>query len=158
MKIGIIGQGYVGSAVKILFQKYYDVFTYDINPDISNCKTINELVNQSNIIFVCVPTPMNKDGSCNINTVREVIETINKISNLEENKIVAIKSTIIPGSTDDLISKNKNISILFNPEFLTEANYIEDFKNQDRIIIGGDNKVAEILKDIYACFFRIFPF
>ena len=102
---------------------------------------------------------MNKDGSCNINTVREVIETINKISNLEENKIVAIKSTIIPGSTDDLISKNKNISILFNPEFLTEANYIEDFKNQDRIIIGGDNKVAEILKRIYMLqFLRIFPF
>ena len=69
MKIGIVGQGYVGTAVRTIFQKYYDVSTYDVNSELSTCDTLQELVTKSNVIFVCVPTPMNRDGSCNTDIV-----------------------------------------------------------------------------------------
>ena len=156
MKIGIIGQGYVGSAVKILFQKYYDVLTYDINPDLSTCKTINELVNQSNIIFVCVPTPMNIDGSSNLSIVNDVIDKI-ATSNYIDNQIIIIKSTVSPGTTEILNDKYKKINIVFNPEFLTEANFIEDFKNQNRIILGGPRDATTILKQFYITIFPKTP-
>ena len=45
MKIGIVGQGYVGTAVKVIFEKHYDVATYDLNKTLSSCKSLNELTN-----------------------------------------------------------------------------------------------------------------
>ena len=53
MKIGIVGQGYVGTAVRAVFQKHYYISTYDINSDLSTCDTLQELVTQSNVMFVC---------------------------------------------------------------------------------------------------------
>ena len=54
MKIGIVGQGYVGTAVRTIFQKYYDVSTYDVNSELSTYDTLQELVTKSDVIFVCV--------------------------------------------------------------------------------------------------------
>ena len=154
MKIGIVGQGYVGTAVKTVFQKHYDINTYDINPKLRTVETLHELVNTSGIIFVCVPTPMNKDGSCNLDIVRGVVRDINNTVNAgQEGKIVAIKSTIPPGTTNKLNKECKNISVIFNPEFLTEANFIEDFKNQNRIIIGGERPSSTKLRQIYSLVF-----
>ena len=62
MKIGIVGQGYVGTAVRTVFEKHYKCNTFDIKQE-CNCNTLGELVTDSDIIFVCVPTPMNTDGS-----------------------------------------------------------------------------------------------
>ena len=145
-KIGIIGQGYVGEAVKLVFEKNCIVETYDINKS-SSCKSIEELLMKTDIIFICLPTPMNLDGSCNISIVDEVLKEIDRFS--KSNHLIAIKSTIPPKTTDFFKNKYQNISILFNPEFLTEANYIDDFRNQNRIIIGGNNKEANILYKIY---------
>ena len=64
-----------------------------------------------------------------------------------------IKSTISPGTTDRLNKKYKKISVIFNPEFLTEANFIEDFKNQKRIILGGTRKGTNKLRQIYGYVF-----
>jgi len=154
MKIGIVGQGYVGTAVKTIFQKYYDVNTYDINRELSNTKTLHELVNTSDVVFVCVPTPMNKDGSCNIDIVKDVVKDINETVNVgQDGKIVAIKSTIPPGTTERLNKENEYINIVFNPEFLTEANFIEDFKNQNRIIIGGPRPASTTLRQVYSLVF-----
>ena len=134
-KIGVVGQGYVGTAVSTVFDKYYNVETYDINGKCS-CDSISDLVNKSDIIFVCVPTPMKKDGSCDTSIVESVIEDINVWCQYVSDKIVAIKSTVPPGTTNRLNKKFSNGTVIFNPEFLTEANFIEDFKNQNRIIIG----------------------
>ncbi len=152
MKIGIVGQGYVGTAVKTVFEKHYDIETYDINIDLSSTKSTAELAQNTDLIFVCVPTPMNKDGSCNIFTVEKVIAQINDTDN-SRCKIVAIKSTVPPGTTTELNKKYENITVIFNPEFLTEANFIDDFKNQNRIIIGGQRPATTTLRQIYSLAF-----
>ena len=153
MKIGIVGQGYVGTAVKEVFSKHYETNTFDLNGDCT-CKTLHELVNTSDIIFVCVPTPMKKDGSCDTSIVEGVVKDINETVNCnQDGKIVAIKSTIPPGTTNKLNKKCKNISVIFNPEFLTEANFIDDFKNQNRIIIGGERPSTTKLRQVYSLAF-----
>ena len=72
---------------------------------------------------------------------------------VKEKIIVAIKSTIPPLITNRLNKKYKRLSIIFNPEFLTEANFIEDFKNQTRIILGGTRKGTNKLRQIYGLVF-----
>ena len=160
MKIGVVGQGYVGTAVKSVFENYYNVKTYDIKQNCS-CASLQELVYETDVIFVCVPTPMNKDGSCNLDTVKNVIRDIDDIvantSEFVNDKIVAIKSTVLPGTTNELNRKCKSVSVVFNPEFLTEANFIEDFKNQNRIIIGGPRPATTILRQIYSLVFPNIP-
>ena len=154
MKIGIVGQGYVGTAVKTIFEKHYDVHTYDIKEKCTE-KCMNDLVVESDIIFVCAPTPMNKNGSCNTDIVENVVKDINDLAliNLKENIIVAIKSTIPPGTTNKLNKECEDISVIFNPEFLTEANFIDDFKNQNRIIIGGERPSTTQLRQVYSLVF-----
>jgi|10_taG_2_1085330.scaffolds.fasta_scaffold117470_2 UDPglucose 6-dehydrogenase len=143
--IGIIGQGFVGTAVRVGFEGVFEVHTYDINKN-STCSSLTELCERSKIIFVCVPTPMNKDGSCNTEIVENVLEDLNRLS---KGHIAVLKSTVPPGTTERLGSKYKNLSLVFNPEFLTEANFIQDFKNQDRIIVGGPRPATTIIKNLY---------
>ena len=155
MTIGIIGQGYVGTAIKSGFEKYYELETYDKFSTSKSTVNLHDLVLLSDVIFVCVPTPMNVDGSCYIGIVEEVISEVNEISiSSESNPIVVLKSTVPPGTTDRLNKKCKGINIIFNPEFLTEANFIEDFKNQTRIILGGTRKGTNLLRQIYS---KVFP-
>jgi len=157
--IGIIGQGFVGTAVKKGLKKYYNIFTFDLDENKSSCKSLHSLVKNSNFIFICLPTPMNKDGSCNTDIVENVIKSINELENdisckTQNKKIIIIKSTIPPGTTERLNKQYKSINIVFNPEFITEANYIDDFKNQDRIIIGGEKIIANIVNQL---FYKAFP-
>ena len=151
-KIGIVGQGYVGSAVKIVFKKHYDVETYDLDTDKCSVDYLEDLVELSNIIFVCVPTPMKKDGSCDTSIVETIVKDINDmvVSRNVLGRVVVIKSTIPPGTTERLSVECKNISVIFNPEFLTEANYLEDFKNQNRIILGGERPGTTKVKQVYS--------
>ena len=150
MVIGIIGQGFVGNAIYQKFKNYYNVLTFDL--DNTKCNsTESELIEKSEIIFVCLPTPMNQDGSCNIDIVESVIKKINDTS---KDKIVVIKSTIVPGTTDKLNSKYENITIAFNPEFLTERNAIDDYENQNRIILGGPRTATTKLKQVFS---KVFP-
>ena len=155
MRIGIIGQGYVGTAVKNVFEKHYEVETYDLDKDKCSVDYLEDLVELTNIIFVCVPTPMKKDGSCDTSIVEAVVKDINDmvVSRNVSGRIVAIKSTIPPGTTNRLNKKCKNISVIFNPEFLTEANFIDDFKNQNRIIIGGERPSTTKLRQVYSLAF-----
>ena len=155
MKIGIIGQGYVGTAIKSGFEKYYELETYDKFSTSKSTVNLHDLVLLSDVIFVCVPTPMSVDGSCHIGIVEEVVSEVNEISiSSESNPIVVLKSTVPPGTTDRLNKKCKGINIIFNPEFLTEANFIEDFKNQTRIILGGTRKGTNVLRQVYS---KVFP-
>ena len=155
MNIGIIGQGYVGTAIKSGFEKYYELETYDKFDTSKSTVNLHDLVLLSDVIFVCVPTPMNVDGSCHIGIVEEVVSEVNEISiSSESNPIVVLKSTVPPGTTDKLNKKCNGINIIFNPEFLTEANFIEDFKNQTRIILGGTRKGTNVLRQVYS---KVFP-
>ena len=151
MKIGIIGQGFVGTAVREGLKDYHTINTFDLVKECT-CDSISDLVNKSNYIFVCVPTPMKQDGSCDTSIVESVVKEINTVSMTD--KIVIIKSTVTPGTTERLNKKYTNCKIVFNPEFLTEANFIEDFKNQDRIIIGGPRPASTRVRQL---FYKAFP-
>ena len=155
MNIGVIGQGFVGNAIYQKFKKYYKVFTYDLQLKLCN-SDLEEILQRCKIIFVCLPTPMNKDGSCNLDILEGALKEINDQTTIDD-RIVVIKSTIIPGSTDKYNNTYKNIEIVFNPEFLTEANAIDDFENQTRILLGGSVKATTKLKQLYSAVFRNTP-
>ena len=149
--IGIIGQGFVGTAVKEGLKQYFKIKTFDLIQEKSSCKTLEEVVKLSDIIFVCIPTPMNKNGSCCTDIVQNVLE---QTYTFGKGKVVVVKSTIPPGTTEMWNKKYNEMDIVFNPEFLTEANAINDFKNQNRIIIGGPKKAASKVRRIFV---KAFP-
>ena len=150
MSIGIIGQGFVGNAIYQKFKNYYDIKTFDIK-GIMHCTSNKQDTMSCGIVFVCLPTPMNKNGSCHIDIVEKAVADI---SDLNKDNIVVIKSTVPPGTVAKWNKKYNNIDIIFNPEFLTEANAISDFENQTRIILGGPRKSTTKLKTIYS---KVFP-
>ena len=152
--IGIIGQGFVGNAVYQKFKNYYDVLTYDLDESKSN-SNVNEIICKCTNIFICLPTPMNKDGSCNISIVESVLAGIDLTTdNLETKRNIIIKSTIPPGTTEKWNRRFESLNIVFNPEFLTEANAVSDYENQDRIILGGVRPATTELKTIFS---KVFP-
>jgi len=152
--IGIVGQGFVGNAIYQKFKNYYSVSTFDLDESKRNTNSLEELVGKSDVIFVCLPTPMKKNGDCDVSIVEGVISEIN---NIGVDKIVVIKSTITPGTTERFNSTYKNLTIVFNPEFLTEANAVQDFENQSKIILGGPRKGTDVLKPVYRLVFPITP-
>lgn len=154
MQIGIIGQGYVGTAIKAGFEDFYKINAFDkYHTQKNTVPDLKELIKVSDIIFICVPTPMKTSGESDTSIVEHEVEKINKYS--KKRKIVVIKSTIPPGTTKKIKKNCQDIDIIFNPEFLTEVNFIEDFKNQNRIILGGGEKNSiNILMKLYR---KVFP-
>ena len=156
MNIGIIGQGFVGTAVKEGLKKFHEIDTFDLDETKRDVDYIEDIIDRNNIIFVCLPTPMKKDGSCDISIVENTVMELDNLALTRQcsNRIVVIKSTIPPGTTEKLNEECEHIQVVFNPEFLTEANFIEDFKNQDRIIIGGPRPASTKVRQL---FYKAFP-
>ena len=138
-KIGIFGNGFVGSAVQFGFSPSTgcdcEVRVYDKDP-LKSVDTIEETVNKSDFIFLSVPTPSNKDGSMNLDIVEQALQDISEVNERDDN-VVLLRSTVVPGTTRKLQSKYTKLNIVFNPEFLTERSAKYDFINQSRIIVGG---------------------
>ena len=105
MNIGIIGNGFVGKAVKESFKRYFEVFVFDLDKRKANVDNIKELVSKCKMIFLCLPTPMDEDGSCHLGIVEKTLKEVNTICDeydyygLEQRTII-IKSTIPPGTTE----------------------------------------------------------
>ena len=150
MKIGIIGRGFVGSAVQFGFSPNTgcdaEVRVYDKNPNKSQ-NSLEEVVNESDFIFLSVPTPANLDGSVNLDIVDEALSSVNEISNRDN--IILLRSTMIPGSTTNFQKKYPKLNLVFNPEFLTERSAKFDFINQSRYILGGATKHTAIVANMY---------
>ena len=152
-KIGIVGNGYVGGAIAHGFSPTSTgnctVKVYDKLPERS-LNTLEETVNDSDFIFVSVPTPMTKDGAISLKYIDQVFKEINEVNKRADN-IVILKSTVVPGTTGKLQEKFPELNIVFNPEFLTERSSRLDFINQSRIILGGNKeytaRVAKLYKD-----------
>jgi UDPglucose 6-dehydrogenase len=108
-----------------------------------------------NVIFICVGTPSNQDGSINLKHVENVIVNLNR-SVKNERVLIVIKSTVLPGTISKKLIKlinKKNITICSNPEFLREGYAWQDFINTDKIVIGYQNKDdLKILRNIYKNF------
>ena len=157
MNIGIIGQGFVGSAIREGLKNYYKIYTYDIDQEKCN-STLMDLIVNCGIIFQCLPTPMSSDGECDLSIVEESLKKINNLTSaIQDKPIVIIKSTVPPGTTEKLNKKNRNLNVIFSPEFLTEANHIDDFKNQTRIILGGPRPYTTKVKTMFRKAFPKIP-
>ena len=141
-KIGIIGRGFVGTAVEFGFSAQTgcdaEVRAYDKNPA-KSIHTLEETVNESDFIFLSVPTPSNPDGSMHLGILESALKDIESV-NKRSGNIILIRSTITPGTTEMLAKKFTKLNIVFNPEFLTERSAKFDFINQSRYVIGGSKK------------------
>ena len=152
--IGIVGQGFVGNAVYQKFKNYYDVLTND-KDDNKSTSTLDNMVHLCDTIFLCLPTPMKSDGKCDTLIIENVLNSIDLIAdNYESKRTIVIKSTITPGTTQIFNKKYESLDIVFNPEFLTERNAVEDYENQNRIILGGPRPATTELKQIFS---KVFP-
>lgn len=143
MIIGIVGNGFVGQATALLGCKddYADnddnvILIYDTDPQKRSPKDIelSHLV-ECDFVFVAVPTPMNENGSCHTEIVEDVVADLKEA----QVKNIIVRSTVPVGTCKDL-------GVNFMPEFLTEANWGEDFKNTKEWIIGLDDKNNKDLK------------
>jgi UDPglucose 6-dehydrogenase len=141
LKIGIIGFGYVGQAMHYLFKDKNDIKVFDI--DESKKTHEKSEVNNSDVVFVCVPTPMNADGSQNLSFIESALKNFNP------NTLYVLKSTVLPTTTITLKSEHPQLKIVFNPEFLTESNWQSDMLNPDRVVIGGDYEQIKIIESLY---------
>lgn len=142
MKISVIGVGYVGNAVKVGFEtKGFQVYTYDKYKESDSFK----MVMKSGFIFLCLPTPPNKDGSIDLSIMDEVI---GNIAEHMPTGLVIIKSTVIPGTTKKYKEKYPFLKLYSNPEFLTAKTADEDFLNPDKIIVGYTEYKEEETKSI----------
>ena len=123
MNIGIIGQGFVGSAIRSGLENFYEIKAFDIDPskcwNITNTSSVDEVVSFCDIIFVCVPTPMRKDGSCDTRVLESALDSAyvslkkqnpdpvhsDFLKTLAHKKTFVIKSTVLPGTTEKLSAK-----------------------------------------------------
>jgi UDPglucose 6-dehydrogenase len=129
MKITIIGNGYVGKATKLALEQSNEplgeIFIYDKVADKSECSLTEAL--SASLFFVCVPTPMKRDGSCDLSSVEEVMRTLS--SNGTPSSKIIFRSTVPVGTCD-------RFKVNFIPEFLTEANWRKDVINSQDWIVG----------------------
>jgi UDPglucose 6-dehydrogenase len=144
-KIGIVGYGYVGKAMEDLFSDHFDIEIYDPayntkGPDLYH----KRLVNECDLVIVCVPTPMEDGGEVDLSIIYETFEWLKA-------PLVLIKSTVPPGTTASLGYRNSN-DVAFSPEYIGEGDYVTqwwkgtphptDIKKHDFQIFGGDRHVT----------------
>jgi len=150
MKIGIIGKGFVGSAVQFGFSPNTgcdaEVRVYDKDPN-KSLNTLEEVVNESDFLFLSVPTPSNEDGTINLDIVDEALSNINEVS--KRDNVILLRSTMVPGSTNMFQEKYPRLNLVFNPEFLTERSANFDFINQSRYVLGGEKLNVERVAKLY---------
>ena len=131
--IGVIGNGFVGSAIVEGFKHYTDTKVYDKDPNRS-AHPLHEVLEQD-FVFVCVPTPMLKheNGKCDLRIIENVF---NEISESKSKSIFVIKSTVPIGTTSKLQLDFPQFTILHSPEFLTARTANIDFITPSRTIVG----------------------
>jgi UDPglucose 6-dehydrogenase len=169
--IACIGQGFVGgSLTTVLSERNVDVYTYDKRREktaaggiigsrtnvadlVTYCETVKGF---TGIYFVCLPTPMNEDGSADLSIVEDVL---GELASAFGDRIAVVKSTVPPGSVERWNEKFKNtgLKVVHNPEFLTEKNALNDFRNQNRIILGGPRPWINDVKQLFQSVFPDVP-
>ena len=179
--IAVIGQGFVGGSLTTVFSERGEtVYVYDkegkvatggksefhrgesskftptsISSFVTACETTSGF---SGVFFVCVPTPMYEDGSPDVSIVEDVLELISTVQYNADSteRIAVVKSTVPPGSTDRWNKKfnERGLHVVFNPEFLTEANAVNDMREQNRIVLGGPRPYINTVRNVFQ---RAFP-
>jgi UDPglucose 6-dehydrogenase len=142
MKLGFVGVGVVGGAIKQAFDSLYETYAYDKFKSVGNL----EDVLKTDVIFISVPTATKDDGSQNLSPL---IETCQILFNNKYEGIIVIKCTVLPGTCQHL-SKQFNLRIVHSPEFLTAANPYKDFINQKSVILGGNKSDTDVVQSIFS--------
>ena len=134
LKLGIVGHGFVGKATDWGFNRRVSKFIVDplLNNSVEDLKDF-----EPEIVFICVPTPMNDDGSQDSSIIEKVI---NDLALYCPNAIKVVKSTVVPSLLDKLYKLDSRL--IYNPEFLREKHANLDFVNSDIIIFGGDRNIS----------------
>ena len=174
VSIAVIGQGFVGGSLTTVFsERGFDVFVYDKagktahggklpcsnGEPVQNIKELVQVCEKkpgfSKIYFVCLPTPMYEDGAADTSIVEGALR---ELAEAPGERIAVIKSTVPPGSTqrwNELF--NGSLHVIFNPEFLTEANALNDMRNQNRIVLGGPRPWINQVKQVFQTAFPSVP-
>jgi len=143
--VAVIGAGVVGTALIHGLQRLgHDVRVHDIKYNTN----IGDIVHKTEACFICVPTPSTESGKCDTSVVEEVAS---ELSNISYSGIVAIKSTVEPGTTKFLQQRYTNLNLCFVPEFLRERCAVSDFiDNHDLCVIGTESgEVFETIKQLH---------
>ena len=170
-RISIIGSGWVGTLIGKGFAELgNEIIFYDIvDKALPNFnKDINYAIENSDISFICVPTPTNEDGEIDLSYVKDAAKNIGTILAEKDNyHVIVVKSTVVPGTTEKVVipilekytgKKAGEFGICMNPEFLTEISGTwstdedtkKDFFTEDRIVIGEyDKRSGDVLEEIY---------
>ena len=189
MKLGIIGTGYVGLVSGVCFaENGNDVLCMDVDEKkierlkkgdpvifepqleellkknisegrVSFTSSLKDVVQLNDVIFLCLPTPPNEDGSVDMSRVLDVSEKMAQY--ITGYKVIVSKSTVPVGTCDKItkIISNRTkheFDVVSNPEFLKEGAAVNDFMSPDRVIVGtSSKKAAEIMKELYSSFMRV---
>ena len=141
LKIGIVGHGFVGKATDWGFSKRTNKLIVDPIYE-TNIQQLSEF--NPDLIFVCVPTPMGKNGVQDSSIIEAVVQ---EITIKCHDSIVVVKSTVLPSILEKLEKFNKNI--IYNPEFLREKHANDDFMNSEMIILGGKKDISKKVSNFY---------
>lgn len=150
MNVGIVGNGFVGNALYQTFKDKFITKVFDTKPE--KCLNKFDEVIDSDIVFICLPTPMTEDGHCDLTKIDNFFD---RLEPKNGNALYVIKSTVPIGTTELISRRRGDLRIVHNPEFLTAVNSVEDFQNAQRHIIGGAQECCHQLKEFYS---RIFPY
>ena len=137
----IIGHGFVGKAIDYAFQD--DVEKQIIDPEIG--VELKDVKLNADVTFVCVPTPMHKNGKCDVSILEDVLTQIKH----RMTGLIVVKSTVTPDKIEELFRGSAKHRMIYNPEFLTEKNANEDIINPFVHIFGGQSDATEKLELIY---------
>ncbi|MBN1923684.1 MAG: UDP-glucose/GDP-mannose dehydrogenase family protein [Nanoarchaeota archaeon] len=186
MNITVIGTGYVGLTTGVcMASKGHKVYCVDISKekiDAINSGTspiyeegMDDLLKQalkkgllkatldaensikdSEVVFICVGTPSREDGSINLDYIKTAAETVSQ--NLNNYKVIVVKSTVVPGTTVNVVKpvmdkSKKSYGLCMNPEFLKEGTAVKDFLEGDRIVLGViDDESEDVMRKVYKDF------
>ena len=152
-KMGIIGFGFLGSALLHGFVLHADIKIYDKYDNIYD--SLDDTVNSSDFILIGVPTPMKDNGQQDLSNIYDAVESVVKVA--KKRKIIVLRSTIIPGTTRTCAYDNSDHDFVFCPEFLTERQAKLDFINSARIILGGDKEITKKVEKVFRVRFKHTP-
>jgi UDPglucose 6-dehydrogenase len=152
-QMGIIGFGFLGSALLHGFVLHADIKIYDKYNNIYD--SLDDTVNSSDFIFIGVPTPMKDNGQQDLSSIYDAVDSV--VSVAKKRKIIVLRSTIIPGTTRFCADKYPGHDFVFSPEFLTERQAKLDFINSARIILGGEKKITKKVEEVFRVRFSHTP-
>lgn len=188
MKVSIVGSGYVGTTTALCLSELgHDSTNIDIDEEVVSSLNQKELhlhedglqglldrhggerfrastdygvVPGTDLTFLALTTPSRRDGSIDLSFMEQGAESLGKaLQGKDDSHVVAVKSTVVPGSAERLggiiadesgMDLGKELFIASNPEFLREGTAVKDFLNPDKIVIGGKVEARETLKELYS--------